>query len=497
MSKRTAAILFVLFAVVLAARLYFAFSNPYFCSDDSYFHLRQIEHIRDTGLPVFEDNLSFSGRMHFFSPVFHYFIAFFALFLPAIIAAKLVTNIFAASLVFFVYLISKKLTNNSFVAFAAAFLSGFVPVFFANTVAQLTPVSIVVPLMFFLVYSFMNINKKPWLYCYLVLLIVLTAMHPLILLFVLGLCIYLVFILIEKLKQKREELEISLFSVFFVLWAHFIMYKRLLVFHGPAVIWQNIPPDILNNYFAEASILGVIYNIGIIPFVLGLYVIYLFSFKQKDRQIYLIISFAAAAGLLLWLRLINLDIGLMVFGIVLVILFAQWFKYFIAYVRQSRVSRFLYLFVALIFAGLLVFSVYPSVEMVERSAQEISPEKISALEWLQENTPPDAVIVAVPGEGNLITAIAKRRNIVDSRFLLQADAKQRFADVKRIYTAYLEIEVVSLLDKYNAEYIYFSDNARDLFNRQELGYVDKCFEKVYDTGVEVYQRKGCELKVIQ
>jgi len=497
MSKRIVVVLMILFAVVLATRLHFAFSVPFFSSDDSYFHLRQIEHIRDTGLPVFNDDLSFSGRTYFFSPLFHYFVAFFTLFLPAIFAAKLVTNIFAASLVFFVYLISKKITNNSFVALAAAFLSGFVPVFFADTVTKLSPVSVVIPLLFFLVYSFMNVTDKNWLYCYLVLLIVLTVMHPLILLFVLGLVIYLVLILIEKLKQKREELETCLFSVFFVLWAHFIMYKKLLVFHGPAVIWQNIPPDILNNYFVEASILGVIYNIGIIPFVFGLYVIYLFSFKQKDRQICIIISFAAAAGLLLWLRLINLDIGLMVFGIVLVILFAQWFKYFIDYVRQSRASDFLYLFSALIFAGLLVFSVHPSVHMATSSTENISPGELNALGWLKKNAPGNAVIVAAPDEGNLITAIADRRNILDSKFLLQEDAQQRFSDVKRIYTACLEIEVVSLLDKYSAEYIYFSDNARNLFDREKLGYVDKCFKKVYDQEVQIYKRTGCELKVIE
>ncbi|MBW3005146.1 hypothetical protein KY310_04925 [Candidatus Woesearchaeota archaeon] len=497
MSKRTVALLVVLFAIVLAARLYFAFSIPYFSSDDSYFHLRQIENIRDTGLPIFEDSLSFSGRTYIFSPVFHYLIAFFALFLPAILAAKIVTNIFAASLVLFVYLIVKKITNNSFVALAVAVLSGFVPVFFADTVTELSPLSVVIPLMFLMIYALMNIKEKPWLYCYLVLLVVLTVMHPLILLFVLGLFIYLALILIEKLKQNREEWEVSLFSIFFVLWAHFIMYKKLLVFHGPAVIWQNIPPDILNNYFAEASILGVIYNTGVLPFVLGLYVIYLFSFKKKDRQIYLIISFAAAAGLLLWLRLINLNIGLMVFGIVLVILLGQWFQYFIDYVKQSRVSNFLYLFVALVFIGMIVFSVYPSVAMALNNAQDISSEELDALKWINENTPADAVVVAVPDEGNLIAAVAERRNVLDSRFLLQKDAKQRFVDVKRMYTAYLEIEVVSLLDKYDADYIYFSDNARAMFDKEELSYIGKCFEQVYDKDVQIYQRKGCELTVIK
>lgn len=497
MSKRTAILLVVLFAIVIATRLYFSFSIPYFSSDDSYFHLRQIEQIRDTGLPIIDDDLSFSGRTHIFSPVFHYFIALFTLFMPAIFAAKLITNIFAASLVFFIYLIAKRITNNSFVSLTTAFLSGFVPVFFANTVTELTPISIVVPLMFLLIYAFMNIKDKAWLYCYLILLVILTLMHPLILLFVLGLCIYLLLILIEKLKQSREELEISVFSIFFVLWAYFIMYKKLFVFHGPAVIWQNIPPDILSNYFAKASILGVIYNIGIVPFVLGLYVIYWFSFKKKNRQIYFIVAFAASAGLLLWLRLINLNIGLMVFGIVLVILFAQWFNYFIAYVKKSRASNFLSLFIALVFVGLFVFSVYPSIAMAKENINKISPEELAALKWINENTPMDAVIIAVPDEGNLIAAMAKRSTVIDSRFLLQHDAKQRFADVKRIYTAYLEIEVVSLLDKYRADYIYFSDNAKELFDKDELSYVGKCFEKVYDKDVQIYQRKGCELTVIE
>ena len=96
--------------------------------------------------------------------------AFFALFLPAIFAAKLVTNIFAASLVFFIYLIAKRITNNSFVSLATAFLSGFVPVFFADTVTELTPISIVIPLMFLLIYALMNIKDKTWLYGYLILL---------------------------------------------------------------------------------------------------------------------------------------------------------------------------------------------------------------------------------------------------------------------------------------------------------------------------------------
>ena len=497
MSKRTVMLLIVLFAVVLSLRLYFAFSLHYFSSDDSYFHLRQVEHIRSTGLPIFYDDLSFSGRTHVFSPVFDYLIALFALFLPVVFAAKLVTNVFAASFVFFAYLVAKKVSHNSFAAFSAAFLSGFVPVFFAGTAAALSPVSVVLPLMFFLIYAFLRINEKPWLFCYLFLLVFLTLMTPLVLIFILGLFIYLLVILIEQLKPCREELEVSLFSIFFVLWAHFIIFKRLFVFHGPALIWQNIPPDILSNYFVKANIAVIIYGVGILPFVLGMYLVYLYSFKKKDLFVYLTISFAASAGFLLWLRLITLENGMMFFGAFLVILFALWLNYFLGYVKQSRASRYRSAFVALIFAGLLLFSVYPSLEMAVRNVHSISDEEISALNWIARNSPDDAVVVASPDEGNLVAAIAGRRNVIDSRFLLQPDAKQRLYDVRRIYTANLEIEVIGLLDKYDADYIYFSDNARALFGREELGYVEDCFEKVYDNGVQVYQRKGCRLSVVK
>lgn len=497
MSKRATGVLIVIFLLVLCTRLYLAYSMPCFSSDESYFHLRQMEHIRDTGKPIFDDDLSYSGRTHYFSPVFHYFVAFFTLFLPAAFAAKLMTNIFAASLVFFVYLIARKMTRDSFVSLFTAFLSGFVPVFFADTLAEISPMSIAIPLMFLLIYAFMNIQDRGWLYCYLVLLVILSLIHPIVLLFILGLFIYLAIVLIERLKPSREEIEISLFSIFFVLWTHFIIYKKVLVFHGPAVIWQNIPAPILSTYFSQISIIQAIYNIGVLPFVLGLYVIYLFSFKKKNKSIYLIMSFAASAGLLLWLRLINLNIGLMFFGIVLVILFSQWLKDFIIFVKQSRVSSFLYLFIALFFLGVLIFSVYPSIEMAESNKDNIAASEIAALEWIKQNTPEDAAIIAIPREGNLVNAVAERKNIIDTDFLLQADARQRFDDIERIYHAYLEIEVVEILDKYAADFIYFSDKAKRLFGKDELKFVDRCFEKVYDDEVQIYQRKaGCALRVV-
>lgn len=498
MSKYSKLILFVIFAAVLSARLYFAFSTPFFTSDDSYFHLRQIEHIRDTGKPIFDDALSYSGRAFIFSPVFHYIIAFFSLFMPVTLAAKLLPNIFAASLVFFIYLISKKITKSTNVALFTAFLSGFVPVFFAETATKLTPISLVMPLIFLLIYAFMNLSNGFWLYCYLAVLVLLSFLHPLALLCIFGLIIYLILVRVECLKQSREEVEVSIFSIFFVLWAQFMLYKKPLLYHGISIVWQNIPKEILSEHFAATTTLGAIYQVGLIPFVIGLYVIYLFLFKRKQKDIYLMMAFAASAGLLLWLRFIELKIGLMFFGLVLVVLFSQWYLQIVELVKKTKASRFLGLFAVLIFAAFLVFSVYPSLALAQKESQFTTSDEIEALDWIKMNTPVQSTIVATVGEGNLVTAVAQRKNIIDANFLMQHETVERMNDIKRIYTTVLEVEAVGLLDKYNADYIYFSGKAKNYFKIDKIKYADgKCFLKVHDGPVQIYKKlPECRVKTV-
>lgn len=498
MSKYDKAILLLIFAAVLSVRLYFAFSTPYFTSDDSYFHLRQVEHILDTGKPIFDDTLSYSGRTFIFSPVFHYIIAFFSLFMPLAIAAKLLPNIFAALLVFFIYLISKKITKSTNVALFTAFLSGFVPVFFAETATRLTPVSLAIPLIFLLIYAFMSISSIFWLYCYLIVLVLLSFLHPIVSLFVLGLFIYMILVRVESLKQSRDELEVSIFSIFFVLWAQFLLYKKPLLYHGLSVVWQNIPKEILSEHFAATTTLGAIYQIGLIPFVIGLYVIYLFLFKKKQKDIYLIMAFAASAGLLLWLRFIELKIGFMIFGLLLVVLFSQWFLQFVELVKKSKAARFLWLFAALIFAAFLVLSVYPSVALAQKESQYITSDEVNALEWIKSNTPQQATIVATANEGHMVAAIAQRKNILDSSFLMQRDVAERFSDIKRIYTTTLEVEAVGLMDKYDADYIYFSGKAKAYFKTDKIRYAGgKCFVEVYGNHIKIYKKlPECKVKTI-
>ena len=91
----------LIFSLVLGMRLYFAFQAPYF-SEDAYFNIRQVEHIRETGLPLFKDDLSYSGRNFLFQPFFQYILAFFNLFMPLNLVCKLLPNIFASCLFYYI-----------------------------------------------------------------------------------------------------------------------------------------------------------------------------------------------------------------------------------------------------------------------------------------------------------------------------------------------------------------------------------------------------------
>jgi len=92
-----------LFVLVLAIRLFIAFQSPYF-NYDAYFSLRQAEHITTTGLPLYNDPLSYGGKTQLFAPLQYYVLAFFSLILPLTLVAKIIPNIFASLLVVLIYL---------------------------------------------------------------------------------------------------------------------------------------------------------------------------------------------------------------------------------------------------------------------------------------------------------------------------------------------------------------------------------------------------------
>lgn len=498
MKKSHYAILILIFVITLGTRLYFSFSTPYYSSDNAYFTLRQVEHIQKESTPLYDDNLSFSGRTFIFPPLFGYVLAFLGLIFPLSFTAKFFPNLFASTLVFFTYLIARKISRNSRIALFTAFISGFVPVFFKQTFNSISVYSLVIPLFFLLIYSFMNLKNEKWVYCYIITIILLTLVHPSIILFIIGLWFYLFLMKVEGLPIDESELEIVIFSTFFVILSQFIMFKKTFLFHGPLVIWQNIPKEILSNYFAQVSIIRAIYFIGIIPTLCGAYIIYRYIFKEKRKDVYLLFGFISSVALILWLRLIELRVGLMFMGAIMVLLFAHFYKIFVNYVKTTRASNALNIFAVMIFLLFIFTSIIPSFSLAYLTIEtSITDQEIKALEWINDNTPPNSVILGTVEEGNLITEIAKRKNVIDSNFLLITDAKQRFKDVEKAYKTFSVSEATTIINSYGIDYIYFSPETAYHYGINEPRYIDnKCFHLVYNDGVKIYE-SVCEMEEIR
>ena len=121
--------------------------------------------------------------------------------------------------------------------------------------------------------------------------------------------------------------------------------------------------------------------------------------------------------MLLWLKLIELNIGLVFLGATLIVLSAQSFKLFFTYFDKTKLSRFK---VALWICVLVVFfltSIVASMEWASATVSEVpDDDEMDALTWLAENVKDDAVVLAPVSEGFLISAIAQKKNVYFTQF---------------------------------------------------------------------------------
>lgn len=491
--------LMAVFAIVLFLRLYFALQTPYYSSDTSYFHLRQIESIEKTGLPFFNDELSYSGRTFVFSPVYDYFVGALGLLFP--LAAKIIPCILEAMLVFAVYLLSKRITNDDFVSVYSAIVSGFVPGLYSETFNTLSTASLAVPLIFFLIYCFQLVREKKLVNTYPVLVALLSFISPLAVLFMLGLLLYALLAKIRGARLERSETETIFFTTFLVLWSQFVLYKKLFLAHGYSVIWQNIPSEILSNYFARITLPEAVYHIGVVPFLAGLFVLYTCLFRDKSKDAMVLSGFAASAGMLLWLRMIPLTLGLLILGLLLTVLFAKWLKNSLSYISLTRGAALKNSFLILVSIALLASSLAPSAANANNAIKSsFASTDYSAMSWLAENATEGETVLAPADQGNHLAYFAGKKNVLDKNFLYREDAQERYSDVLRIYSTVSEVEALDLMNKYNVSYMFIPADAGKTFGQLAASYVTdlNCFELKYNSSAKIYRlKKYCRVKTLK
>lgn len=475
---------------VLAIRLTFAFQTPFYTSDDAYLHVRSITNIQEGNL-LYDDPLGYGGRNIHLSALFDVIIGLFTFLIPTTITLKLIPNIFASLLVIPVFFLAYTLTNNSRAAYTAAILAGIIPPFISTTFNHLSPLSLAIPLFFFLSYLWTRVPKHviPYLAC----LLILSFLHPLAVVFVLSIGVYILLLILEHQKPTMAEYELGLFSLFFTLWAQFILYKKPILFHGPHIIWQNIPKDILATFFSNITILQAAWQLGILLLIGGTYAFYKTTVKKPHRHTQFLLSIALVSLILLWLKLIKLSLGLMLLGITFAILFAYALIELASYIKKTKLSHHTTAILTGISVLALLTTAYPAYTATTTQLQQtITHEEVHALNWLNNNTASDATIITPSNYGHYVTAIAQRPVVIDSHYLLQPRINERYNDIKRLYATSLQTEALQLFNKYSATHLIVPPSLRDISYGET-----KCFDRIWATNIQIYARNPeCKLTVV-
>jgi len=489
MQKKTKSLLIAIFFITLALRLTLAFIVPNL-TYESYYHMRHVEHISETGLPLYQDDLSYGERELKFLPFFHYSAALFNLFLPLELVAKILPNLLLASLTIIIFLISKKITNNNNAALFSALIAGLLPVLYNTN--SFTPTALFLPLLFLTIYFFLNINHQKSLYLYILSFFLLSFTSSETFLLIIGFFIYLLLSKMENKKTNWAQLELIIFSLFFFLWIQFIFFKNLLLAEGISFIWQNIPTEILTQYFPKISLPEAIILVSLIPFLTGLHVVYRSLFQQKNSKAFLLISFVVSTTLLTWFRLIEFTVSLSFFGLILAILFSLFYQDTLNFVKKLKTVK-LKKYLAPTFIVLLIISmIIPAASTALTQNTPVNKE-VQAFQWLQQNTPPNSGVLALLEEGHLITYYSQRKNLMDKQFTLIKDADQRFADLQLLFKTSFQTQALGLFDQYGINYLILTPHAQRKYNLAEFPYLTReCFEQVYSQETKIYKIK-CSL----
>lgn len=491
MKTKTGLLLILIFLISVSFRLYFSFQTTEYSDSESYFHIRYIDHIKETYKPMTDDPLSFGGKQKQVkqAPVFDYTLAGLS-FIPH--AYKIIPAVFISLIVIVSYLLAIRLTEDSSAALLSALMAAFLPSIITPTLNKISVFSLIIPLSLYMVYCLMRIEEEKFLNQFVVLCFLLPVIHPLALLVSVSFLVYIILTVSEQnLKLSSLRKEAIIFSIFLAVLIEFIIYKKAFLTLGWSIVWQNIPAQLLAEHFEKANLLDIIYNIGVIPFILGITGIIFGLTKDKTHSALIIISVAIAPLVLLALKMFTLEPTLIVLGPVLAVTSAITLKKFFTYLRITKFSKYETISKYLILALIIVTIIIPTYFTAKQAIQDtITEDEITLLNMLNRETGPEATIASSAEEGHYITYFAKRKDVIDQNFLYMPNIDPRYNDIKTLYTTISSSEALDIAHKYDISYIYLSQRTKEIFGIKELAYAtnEKCFRKTASSGtVEAYK----------
>ncbi len=483
--------IFLILLISIAFRLYFSFQTEQYSDSDSYFHIRYIEHIKETYKPMSYDPLSFGGRQRQVTqvPFFDYILTGLS-FIPY--AYKIIPTIFISLTIIVSYFLALKLTEDNIAALLSALMTAFLPSILVPTLNKISVLSLILPISLYMVYCLIRVEEEAFLNQFIILCFLLPIIHPLALLVSASFIIYVILVASEpNLKLSSLRKEAIIFSIFLVLLIEFIIYKKAFLALGFGIIWQNVPAQMLTEQLEKANLLDLIYSMGVIPFLLGVTGLVFGLTKDKTHSVLITLSAAIAPLALLALKMFTLSNTLIVLGPILAITSAVTMKKFFTYLKITKFSKYenmsKYFFLILIITTIIIPTWFTAKQVMQDA---ITQDEIIILKQLGSETDTEAIIASSAEEGHYISYFAKRKNVIDKNFLYVPNIDSRYNDIKTLYTTIAGSEALEIAHKYGISYIYLSPKTKKIYGIKELNYAadGKCFREVARSGeVEAYK----------
>ncbi len=214
-------------------------------------------------------------------------------------------------------------------------------------------------------------------------------------------------------------------------------------FIGPFQI-QNRASDLISD-------LGGFSGVGFFSILLA-FIGFIISWQKKNLPVMI-----PAAVIFLTAYLFNTH-TVFFLSLLIIILAATSFEYLL---EQTWKLSFLRNAVLLL---LLLGISFSAVSYLERLS-EYSPTSVDqkTLEWIQRNTPEEAVILSAPENSYYISYFAQRKPL----FALHRDYQQQYNISQHIFNAYYINELFPLLEPNNVSIIYISDKMKHTLPKEQ------------------------------
>jgi len=440
---------------------YFSASRP--PGWDIYFHGRIAEEIHETNRVPRYDQMAYRGRENTYPPLYHIFLSTAPHFgVSPILFGQITTPfIFLIGLILF-YLLIKE-THNDKIALLSTFLFSFSFGVLKFTSVDAQPTAIVITIFIAILYL---IQKNKMLYT-----LPLAVMLPFIHLssFLIG-----AFILLKAFFSSENKKWVFLIGSIIIALSIFVAYPHFS---------QNIPPTLAKHI--HGLNLGLIIKLSPLAVLLAIGRLYEKKLNTFWGTIFIVSLLAMAFELIETSRgLIFLSIGISVLSASYLV--ENWglkniFREHELKLYSKKLKTGVMISWIILILMISFHLIYPLMVSPLGSHLILTEEKDEALQWINENTFENSVIMS--GPDHWVTGRSKRPTYMDGYFRAQEDATNRYEMVEAVYGSNEELfhEAVS-----NVDYVLiFKDT---LFFRVDTSLHEEYLQKTFENQETVIYR---------